>query len=67
VQVLASIIKAKFEPANAYATAGVALQEQLHHAVASSQSDVAHLVKHVVWTKTLQRMYFLAKQYVALL
>jgi hypothetical protein len=67
VQALASIIKTKFEPAIAYATEGAALQKQLQRAVECNHSDLAQSVKHVVWTKTLQRMYFLAKQYVAFL
>lgn len=67
VQVIATIIKAKFEPALAYATEGVALQAQLQEAVERAEpSDIVHQLKHVVWTKTLQRMHFLAKQYVAM-
>ena len=63
MQVLAGIIKAKFDPSVAYATEGAALQAQLQKAVNhAAPSDLVHQVQHVVWTKTLQRMYFLAKQ-----
>ena len=64
VQVLANTVKAKFDPAVAYATEGAALQAQLQQAVDQAEaSALVHQVQHVVWTKTLERMYFLAKQY----
>lgn len=63
MQVIESTVKAKFDPAVAYATEGAALQAQLQQAVDQAEaSALLHQVQHVVWTKTLQRMYFLTKQ-----
>lgn len=67
VQILCDVTKTKFDPASAFAKEGEALQAELQQAVDSAeQSELVHQVRHVVWTKTLQRMFYLAKQCVFL-
>lgn len=64
LQVLMNVLKAKLDPHAAFMLEGANLKAQLKHAVEHSHpgSDL-DLLKGIVWTKTLQRMYFLTKRY----
>jgi hypothetical protein len=65
MQVLTTVLKAALDPAAAYAREGAALQHQLQSALKQAgAADTAQPLMDIVWTKTLQRMYFLAKRYV---
>ena len=59
-----NVLKVKLEPQAAYTLEGVQLQEQLQHALdQGAPGPELDQIKGIVWTKTLQRMYFLTKRY----
>eukprot|EP00892_Ulva_mutabilis_P006640 jgi/Ulvmu1/4348/UM002_0072.1 len=62
-EVLMKVFKVKMDPQNAYAQEGVQLQAQLQQAMDDGMpgAEVDQL-KGIVWTQTLQRMYFLTKR-----
>lgn len=59
-----NVLKANLDPHDAYMLEGVKLQAQLKHTLEHSLPGAERdQLKGIVWTKTLQRMYFLTKRY----